>query len=154
VSLGTYGHCENCGKLIAATRLDALPHTRYCIDCANKVGAGLDVNLNAGRPRTAPELAPERPEAPADQIKTPPGTKRINDADIYAEETPGGGSAVGGLAGMNEGHGEPNLPELEQAGGSSNFDVAEAREPADTAQGGPSGGAVGGTPAGKRASGQ
>jgi DnaK suppressor protein len=31
---GTYGNCEACGKAIAEPRLEAMPATRYCIDCA------------------------------------------------------------------------------------------------------------------------
>lgn len=30
---GMYGKCEDCGKAIAAKRLEALPHTTRCIDC-------------------------------------------------------------------------------------------------------------------------
>ncbi len=30
---GTYGICENCGKLIPKARLEALPYARLCIDC-------------------------------------------------------------------------------------------------------------------------
>ena len=30
---GTYGICENCGKLIPRSRLEALPYARLCIDC-------------------------------------------------------------------------------------------------------------------------
>jgi DnaK suppressor protein len=33
---GTYGLCENCGKAIASTRLEAMPTARLCIDCASK----------------------------------------------------------------------------------------------------------------------
>ncbi len=33
---GTYGLCENCGKPIAPTRLEAMPTARLCIDCASK----------------------------------------------------------------------------------------------------------------------
>ncbi len=33
---GTYGTCEDCGKPIAAARLEAKPAARYCIDCASK----------------------------------------------------------------------------------------------------------------------
>lgn len=33
---GTYGRCEDCGKEIAAARLEAMPSSRYCIDCAGK----------------------------------------------------------------------------------------------------------------------
>lgn len=31
---GTYGKCEDCGRRIAAERLEALPSARRCIDCA------------------------------------------------------------------------------------------------------------------------
>jgi len=31
-----FGHCHNCGNLIAYERLDALPHARYCIDCKQR----------------------------------------------------------------------------------------------------------------------
>ena len=31
---GTYGACTNCGKPIAAERLEAIPWTPFCIDCA------------------------------------------------------------------------------------------------------------------------
>jgi DnaK suppressor protein len=33
---GTYGKCEDCGKAIAAARLQALPYATYCIQCAIK----------------------------------------------------------------------------------------------------------------------
>ena len=31
---GTFGTCENCGREINRARLNAVPYTRYCIDCA------------------------------------------------------------------------------------------------------------------------
>ncbi|SRR5579875_475654 len=31
---GTFGKCEQCGRDISEGRLDALPYTRYCVDCA------------------------------------------------------------------------------------------------------------------------
>lgn len=31
---GTYGRCEKCGGEIGAARLEALPGTQLCIDCA------------------------------------------------------------------------------------------------------------------------
>jgi len=30
---GTYGICEHCGREISLERLEALPHTTFCIDC-------------------------------------------------------------------------------------------------------------------------
>lgn len=32
---GTYGSCETCFRSITPERLEALPHTRYCITCAD-----------------------------------------------------------------------------------------------------------------------
>jgi DnaK suppressor protein len=32
---GTYGICERCGKPISSARLQAMPATAYCIDCAS-----------------------------------------------------------------------------------------------------------------------
>ncbi|HEX7450496.1 MAG TPA: TraR/DksA family transcriptional regulator [Pirellulales bacterium] len=34
---GEYGACTECGGKIAEARLEALPYTPYCIDCATKV---------------------------------------------------------------------------------------------------------------------
>lgn len=31
---GTFGRCEECGCEISEGRLEALPYTRYCVDCA------------------------------------------------------------------------------------------------------------------------
>jgi DnaK suppressor protein len=33
---GTYGICESCGQPIAEARLEAMPATRYCVNCASK----------------------------------------------------------------------------------------------------------------------
>ena len=35
-------NCELCGKLIPPERLDALPQTRRCVDCARENGS--DIN--------------------------------------------------------------------------------------------------------------
>jgi DnaK suppressor protein len=32
---GTYGTCEECGSVIPKTRLNALPHTPFCVKCAS-----------------------------------------------------------------------------------------------------------------------
>ena len=31
---GSYGFCERCGRPIDAQRLEVIPETRYCLDCA------------------------------------------------------------------------------------------------------------------------
>ncbi len=33
---GTYGQCESCGSAITEPRLEAMPATRYCIECASR----------------------------------------------------------------------------------------------------------------------
>ena len=72
--------------------------------------------------------------------------------DVHAAGTPGGGSAVGGLAGTNIDDGSPNNADLEDALGSGVRDTA-GEEESGPAYGGHAGGAVGGTPAEGRAAG-
>ncbi len=38
---GSYGECVNCGNELNAKRLEAVPWTRYCIACQEKVERGL-----------------------------------------------------------------------------------------------------------------
>lgn len=33
---GEYGKCHSCGKQISKTRLNAVPHARYCLNCKSK----------------------------------------------------------------------------------------------------------------------
>jgi RNA polymerase-binding transcription factor DksA len=33
---GTYGLCQHCGQPIADARLEAMPETRWCINCAGR----------------------------------------------------------------------------------------------------------------------
>ena len=37
---GSFGECVNCGSEINAKRLEAVPWTRYCIDCQEKLEKG------------------------------------------------------------------------------------------------------------------
>lgn len=37
---GEFGECVNCGNEINAKRLEAVPWTRYCIDCQEKLEKG------------------------------------------------------------------------------------------------------------------
>jgi DnaK suppressor protein len=37
IQAGSYGRCEECGGPIAKPRLQALPYTPYCIECARKL---------------------------------------------------------------------------------------------------------------------
>ena len=38
---GTFGECVSCGKEINAKRLEAVPWTRHCIECQEKLEQGL-----------------------------------------------------------------------------------------------------------------
>jgi RNA polymerase-binding transcription factor DksA len=155
---GSYGRCENCGCEIVRERLDALPYVRHCTPCASKLQSGRAVNLNDGRPEgwlgspgretLGRSGVPERIVG-HDLGKDPD--------DIQAAGTPGGGSARGGLAGTNVGGGSPRGAKLGRTMGSGRHDTddpaGEGEEDSPRAFSGRSGGAVGGTPANKRASG-
>jgi RNA polymerase-binding transcription factor DksA len=158
IDRGSFGTCEHCGKAIPKGRLDALPYTRYCAPCASEAQAGTPANLNEGRPQQGQvDLLRDRPGA-GGKSKNRAAFVDMEDGanarDSHAEGTPGGGTAVGGLAGTNINDGSPENADLEAAMGSSNFDE-ESDEDRDDREGysGRSGGAVGGTPANKRAEG-
>jgi RNA polymerase-binding transcription factor DksA len=156
---GTFGICEECDDEIPAERLEAMPFVRYCVQCAAKIdrsGVGR-VNFNDGRPRTpADTLAPEGEMGESRRKRlgrrdSADGSGQVEEADVHAAGTAGGGTAVGGLAGTNFGRGEPDAAQLEDALGSG---VAETRDEDDEdyiPRSGRAGGAIGGTPARKRA---
>jgi RNA polymerase-binding transcription factor DksA len=152
---GTYGKCEECGRTIAKARLEAIPYTRFCVKCAELNDTTPQVNLNEGRPNSPKDtLAPEG-EMDEDRLKRVdplefPSTP-VRRGDIHAAGSAGGGTAVGGLAGSNEGNGDPKLIEVDEATASGHFDIEDDRATANTPLSGRSGGAVGGTPAFKRA---
>ncbi len=141
VDAGTFGTCEACGKAIPQERLEALPYARHCVRCAARLQSGVAVNLNDGRPSM---WQSGLDETDAD------GTQ---DHDVHAVGTPGGGGPDGGLAGTNAGRGNPaDVANLEETMGSGNYDQEkEGADEDDGAHAGRSGGAVGGTPANKRA---
>src|SRR4051812_355938 len=166
---GRYGLCENCGVEIIEERLELLPYTRYCTPCASDLQAGKDINLNTGRPQTGAEtmnphddededredsdregspLADD--EIPLTNLETEAEGGRLA-GDVHAAGTAGGGTAVGGLAGTHIGGGDPADADLADALGSGHLDVdLEEDDDQTTAYSGPSGGAVGGTPANLR----
>jgi DnaK suppressor protein len=141
---GTYGQCENCGQVIVAERLEVLPYTRYCTDCAASMPAARPVNLNDGRVQPGPQTLNPHDDRPA--------PKGGDHADSFAAGTAGGGTAIGGLAGTNIGDGDPENVDLESplGTGRSDVEIESVEENEVPAYSGRSGGAVGGTPAGKR----
>jgi RNA polymerase-binding transcription factor DksA len=155
IEKGTYGKCEACGKPIAAERLEAIPYTRYCVKCAETHDETPQVSLEEGRPHSpADTLAPEG-EMEEDRVSHVDSLQfpapRIPRGDVYAAGTAGGGTAIGGLAGSNQGNGDPIVIEVDDATGSGNFDIEDDRADDHTPTSGFTGGAVGGTPARKRA---
>ncbi|HVX60998.1 MAG TPA: hypothetical protein VHC19_10365 [Pirellulales bacterium] len=70
--------------------------------------------------------------------------------DRHAAGAPAGGSAARGLAGTNVGRGDPDGVDIDAAGGGSELARAIDSEE-EVSYSGPAGGAVGGTPANKRA---
>jgi DnaK suppressor protein len=37
IEAGTFGRCQECGGPVGKARLQVLPYTRYCIECARKL---------------------------------------------------------------------------------------------------------------------
>jgi len=128
---GSFGLCENCGAQIPDARIDALPYTRHCVSCAEKLRPEPVLNLRS----------------PSAQLGGSSSRQ-----DVHAAGTAGGGTALGGLAGTNQGHGDPATGNLERATGSGKFDRDDSDD--DEPIAGSSGGAAGGTPAGKRSNGK
>jgi len=100
-----------------------------------------------------------RDERDPDELPDEPGSAA---GDTHSAGTAGGGLSSGGLAGTNLGDGSPDDAYLDEAFGAGIHDNLPDTEDQETplagadqdaALGGPSGGAVGGTPAGKRSSG-
>jgi hypothetical protein len=88
-------------------------------------------------------------ERDPDEAPGPPGSAT---GGIHAAGTPSGGMAAGGLAGTNAGDGsiDDQEDEIEDALGGSDSDTTGEEEQGGPPYAGPSGGAVGGTPAEKR----
>jgi hypothetical protein len=104
-------------------------------------------NMEPGtEPTRGPRLAGQRP----DEL-LPGQNSGSRSVDIGAIGTPGGGLAAGGLAGTNAPDGEPD-ERLEDAMAYGPADQAGDEVQPDEPQAGRGGGAVGGTPAGKRVS--
>ena len=40
IDRGVFGRCEECNAVIPKVRLNAVPYTRYCVDCARKQEQG------------------------------------------------------------------------------------------------------------------
>jgi DnaK suppressor protein len=170
IDTGTFGRCEGCGQEIARERLDALPYARFCTKCAEAAGLAGSSGRNYSPVQTAfsrhlepaleqddENLIPPELLSKMESREEPPfpgvdQTRRDEHPGSHAVGTPGGGSAVGGLAGSNAGYGNPDIEDLEEAMANGEFDRRAPRdEPEETTpRAGRAGGAVGGTPAGKR----
>ncbi len=93
-------------------------------------------------------IPPGATQKASDRTSRPGGPPATPLDDRHAIGTPGGGSEVGGLAGTNEGDGDPdNEAELSAAMGDDDVKATPPDEEDAPGYGGISGGAVGGTPA-------
>jgi hypothetical protein len=102
-------------------------------------------------PPQAPGEVPEgATQQASDRTSRPGGPDASPLDDRYGAGTPGGGTEVGGLAGSNYGDGTPDTEELNEAAAGGGMEL-EADD--EDGYSGFSGGAVGGTPAGRRSSG-
>ena len=131
---GTYGTCETCGQAIALERLEALPFASQCIGCASKGASAATPNLNDGRPlRPGDTMSPEgemgesrRGHSKFEETETLAARDEVRAgdrlADVHAVGTPGGGDALGGLAGSNVGRGDPQVADIEDAMGNGSYD--------------------------------
>jgi hypothetical protein len=108
---------------------------------------GQPLNFDPGGMSTR---APHRAGQRADELL--PGQNSNSGPDRHGAGTAGGGLASGGLAGTNSGDGEPDEKLIDEALGSGEADNSGDRVADDEPQSGRTGGAVGGTPAGKRTS--
>lgn len=133
---GSYGICETCGQEIAIERLEALPFASQCIACASKGSPVTPPNLNVGRPQQPSDtMAPEGDmgelrrrgtgQFEESEALTARGEREAPGrlADVHAVGTPGGGDALGGLAGSNVGRGDPQVADLEDAMGDGSYDA-------------------------------
>jgi hypothetical protein len=102
-------------------------------------------------PGTEPTKPPRRAGQRRDELV--PGEDSGEAArDVGAAGTPGGGAAAGGMGGTNAPDRESDGAELQKAMASGRHDHSGDRSVSDEPQSGRAGGAVGGTPAGKRVS--
>lgn len=145
---GTFGSCNACGRTIPDERLEAIPWTPYCAGCS-VANQGPGINVNEGRPSSIENsLAGDTTD---EELADPETEGNHLEGDVHAAGTAGGGTEVGGLAGSNIGHGDPVEQELEAASGGGGVDAKQSQARAkEVPQSGRGGGAVGGTPAGKR----
>jgi RNA polymerase-binding transcription factor DksA len=126
---GTFGICEACGEQISEERLEAIPYARYCVTCAERLDPIFIANYNSGRPASPRDtLSYDRRAASETNSNSTDGQIPIRKAVDHAVGTPGGGSAVGGIAGTTHGHGDPDENELlGSTMGSGEFDADEDR---------------------------
>ena len=40
IERGTYGHCQECAGKLPKMRLNAIPHTPFCVKCAEQIQSG------------------------------------------------------------------------------------------------------------------
>lgn len=124
-----YGSCEACGQTISEPRLQAIPYARHCIKCASEPDQQSRLRMDQDRrlfdADRASSVERRRRRKSRNRQDETSRSRELADqnSDIHAAGTAGGGTAVGGLAGTNIGHGDPRHHDLERAMGSGEFDA-------------------------------
>lgn len=134
---------------------EPLPDEELERDPSMEIWPPEDLIDDMNRPKTEEEFEQEELEArhrPDERSPLEEGEPGSAGGPVNMQDAGAGGTALGGLAGSNEGDGSPDYERLEELAGSSYFDE-ELEEQDEPPYAGRSGGAVGGTPAEKRASG-
>jgi RNA polymerase-binding transcription factor DksA len=79
IANGTYDVCERCGGNMSRERLEAVPHTRHCVECGREAEAEND----RGRARTKTGIrateGPETIDAPGADPQTQPDFATMSD---------------------------------------------------------------------------
>jgi DnaK suppressor protein len=64
IDKGTFGCCGECGKTIPVGRLEVLPYTRYCVECAWKLQKGPPKNGASFREADGPSVSAKTRSGP------------------------------------------------------------------------------------------
>ena len=152
---GTYGICESCGRSIASARLEAIPFARFCVKCAETNDQTPQVNLDEGRPHSPKDTL--APEGEMDEDRVARQSARIPAAAHPSRRRPRGRHRRRRHSRRRTRRRQRRLAAIQSLPNSTkqppaaHFDVEDDRPDDRTPLSGRSGGAVGGTPARKRA---
>jgi DnaK suppressor protein len=86
IETGIYGPCENCGQMISVKRLEAIPWTQYCTECAGGVESRRQVIEEIEEEEEASNLPPEYQGLSDEQIEMVVWDELREDGRVELEE--------------------------------------------------------------------